>query len=79
MSQCQILLPPPTLKNTIDDVALMPYKCPESAFNFEGWQEGPQSVLPSLLPHSSLSAAATPSAESNPEAVIHCVPPQFQP
>ena len=62
----------------MDDVALTPYNRPESAFNFEGWQESPQRGLPSLLPHSPPSVAAAPSTDSSPEAVIHNVPLQFQ-
>ena len=63
----------------MDDVALTPYNCPESAFNFEGWQEALQRSLSSLLPRSPPSVAAAPSTDSSPEAVIHIVPLQFQP
>ena len=61
------------------NVALTPYNRPESAFNFEGWQEAPQRRLPSLLPRSPLSVVAAPSSDSSPEALIHSVPLLFQP
>ena len=35
MSYCQILPPPPTIEDAMEDVALTPYNRPESAFNFE--------------------------------------------
>ena len=79
MSHCQIRPPPPTIEDIMDDVALTPYNRPESAFNFEGWQEEPQCGLPSLLPRVPPSVAAAPSTDSRPEAVIHSVPLQFQP
>ena len=63
----------------MDDVTLTPYNRPESAFNFEEWQEAPQRGLPLLLPYSLPSVAAAPSTASSPEAVIHSVPLQFQP
>ena len=79
MSYHQILPPLPTVEDAMDEVALTPYNSPESAFNFEGWQEAPQRGLPPLLPRSPPSVAAAPSADSSPEAVIHSVPLQFQP
>ena len=79
MSHCQILPPPPTVEDAIGDVELIPYTRPDSAFNFEGWQEAPQRGLPSLLPRSPSSVAAAPSTESSPEAVIYSVPLHFQP
>ena len=79
MSHYQILPPPPTVEDAMDDVALTPYNRPESAFYFEGWQEAPQCGLPSLLPRSPPSMAAAPSTDSSPEAVIHSVPLRFQP
>ena len=79
MSHCQILPPPPTVEDTMGDVALTPYNRPESAFNFEGCQEAPQRGLPSLLPHSPPSVAAALSPDSSSEPVIHSVPLQFQP
>ena len=79
MSRRQILQPPPTVEDAMDDVALTPYNPPESAFNFEAWQEAPQRGLPSLLPNSPPSVAAAPSTDSSSEAVIHSVPLQFQP
>ena len=79
MSHRRILPPPPTVEDAMDDVALTPYNCPNSAFNFEGWQEAPQCGLPSLLPRSPPSVAAAPSTDSSLEAVIHSVPLQFQP
>ena len=63
----------------MDDVALTPYNCPDSAFYFEWRQEAPQRVLSSLLPHPLPSVAAAPSTDSSPEAVIHSVQVQFQP
>ena len=74
-----ILPPSPTVEDAMDDVALTPYNRPDSAFNFEGWQEAPQRGLPSLLPRSPPSGAAAPSADSSPETVIPSVPLQFQP
>ena len=74
-----MLPPPPAVEHAMEDVALMPYNRPESAFNFEGWQETPQRGLPSLLPRSLPSVVAAPSIDSCPEAVIHSVPLQFQP
>ena len=75
----QILPPPPTVEDAMNNVALTPYNRPESAFNFEGWQEAPQRGLPSLLPHSLPLVTAAPSTDSSPEAVIYSVPLQFQP
>ena len=79
MSHRQILLPPPTVEDGMDDVALTPYNRPEFAFNFEVWQEAPQRGLPSLLPRLPPSVATAPSTDSSSEAVIHSVPLQFQP
>ena len=78
MSHHQILPPPPTVEDTIDDVALTSYNRPESAFNFQGWQEAPQRGLPSLIPRSPLSVATAPSTDRSPKAVIHSVPLQFE-
>ena len=78
MLQRQILPPPPTVEDATDDVALTPYNPPESAFNFEGWQEAPQRGLPSLLPSSPPSVAAALSTDSSLEAVIPSLPLQFQ-
>ena len=74
MSHRQILPPPPTVEDAMDDVALTPYNRPESAFNSQGWQEAPQRGLPSLLPRSPPSVAAAPSTVRSLEAVIHNVP-----
>ena len=63
----------------MDDVALTPYNCPESAFNFEVWQEAPQRGLLSLLLLSSLQVTAAPSTNSSLQVVIYSVPLQFQP
>ena len=79
MSHCQILPPPPTVDDAMNDVALIPYNRHESAFNFEGWQEAPQHGLPSLLLRSPPSVAGAPSTDSSAEAMIHSVPLQFQP
>ena len=79
MSHYQILPPPPTVEDGMGDVALTPYNRPESAFNFEGWQEALQRGLPPLLPRSPPSVAAASSSDSSPEAVIHSVQLQFQP
>ena len=79
MSHRQILPPPPTVEDAMDDVALTPYNPPDSAFNFEGWQEAPQRGPLSLLPRSPPLVTAAPSNDSSPEAVIHSVPLQFQP
>ena len=78
MSHHQILPPPPTVEDVMDNVALTPYNRPDSAFNLEGWQEAPQHGLPSLLPRSPPLVAAAPSTDSSPEAVIHSAPLQFQ-
>ena len=78
MSHRQIPSPPPTVVDAMDNVALTYYNRPESAFNFEGWQEAPQRGLPSLLPCLPLSVAATPSTYSSSEGVIHSVTLQFQ-
>ena len=66
------------VEDAMDDVALTLYNVPESAFNFEGWQEAPQRGIPSLLPHSPPSVVAAPSTDSSPEEVIQSVPLQFQ-
>ena len=79
MSYSQILPPPQTVEDAMDDVALTPYNRPECAFNFEGWEEVPQRGLPSLLPRSPPSVAAAASIDSSPVAVIHGVLLQFQP
>ena len=63
----------------MDDVALIPYNPPGSAFHFEEWQEAPERGLPSLLPCSPPSLAAAPSTDSSLEAVIHSVPLQIEP
>ena len=63
----------------MDDVALTPYNCPESVFNFEDWQEVLQRRLPLLLLHSPPTAMNTPSTDSSLEAVIYSVLLQFQP
>ena len=79
MSHHQILPPPPTVEDTMDDVALTLYNRPESAFNFEGWQEAPHCGLLSLLPCSLLQVTPAPSTDSSSQAVIHSIPLQFQP
>ena len=79
MLQRQILPPPPTVEDAMDNVALTPYNRHESGFNFEGWHEVPQRGLPSLHLGSPRSVAAATSTDSIPEAVIHSVPQQFQP
>ena len=63
----------------MDNVALTPYNCPESTFNFEGWPEASQRELLQLLPCSPPQPTAAPSTDSSPEAVISSVPLQFQP
>ena len=78
MSHCQIIPPPPTVEDTMDDVVCTYYNRPESAFNFEGWQEGPQCGPPVLLPQSPSSAAAIPSTDSSSEAVIYSIPLECQ-
>lgn len=78
MSHRQILPPPATVEDAMDDAALTPYR-PESSFNFEGWDEQAQRALPPLLPCSPVPAATVVSTDSNPEAIIHSVPLQFQP
>ena len=79
MSHCQILPPPLTVEDTIDEVALISYNCSESAFNFEAWQETSLCGLPSLPLYFPPQATAAPSTDSSPKAVIHSVPLQFQP
>ena len=79
MSHRQILSQLPTVEDTMDDVVLTHYNCPESAFYFEEWQEAPQRSVPSLLSHWLPSVAAAASTDSSPQAVIHSVPLQFQP
>ena len=66
MSHHQILPPPPTVEDAMDDVALTLYNHPESAFNFEGCQEAAQRGPPFLLPHSPPLVAAAPSTDSSP-------------
>ena len=46
MSYYQILPPPPTVEYDMNGLALTSDNRPESAFNFEGWQEAPQRGLP---------------------------------
>ena len=77
MSHRQILQPTPTVEDGTDDVARTPYNRPESAFNFEGWQETPQRGLLLLLLHTLPSVAAALSTDSSSEAVIHSVGLQF--
>ena len=79
MSHQQILPPPSSVEDAMDDVALTRYNRPESAFYFEGLQEVPQCGLLSLLPHSPPSIVAAISTDSSPEAVMQSVPLQFQP
>ena len=79
MSHPQILLLPPTVEDIMGDVALMPYNCPESAFNFKGWQEEPQGGLLQLLSCFPLQATTAPPTDSSLEAVMDSVPLQFQP
>ena len=62
----------------MDDVALTPYHRPDSAFNFEGWQEG-QAVPLVLQPHNPPPAITAPSTDSNPEEVIYSTTTQFRP
>ena len=78
MSQRSIQPPPPTVEDSMYNVALTPYNHPESAFNSAGWQEAPQRGLPSLLPRFPPEATSAPFTDSSPEAVIHSVPLQFQ-
>ena len=49
MSHRQIVPPPPTVEDAMEDVALTPYNCPESAFNFAGWHKASERALPQLL------------------------------
>ena len=63
----------------MDNLALMHYNRLESAFNFEGWQEGPECRLSLLVLWSPLSAAAAPSTESFSKAINYSVPVEFQP
>ena len=79
MSHCQIPPALPTVEDAMDYVALTPYNHPESAFNFEGWQEEPWYALPSLLLRYLLQAANALSTQSSPRAVLHSVPLQFEP
>ena len=79
MSHQQILPPPPTVEDAMDDVALIHYNRLGSAFNFKGWQEALQRGLPQLLPRSPPQVTAAPSTDSSTEAVIHGIPLQFQP
>ena len=79
MSHRQILPPPPTVEDAMDNVALTPYNRLESAFNFEVWQKALQRGLQQLLPRSPPQATDTPSTDSSLEAVSNCVPLKFQP
>ena len=79
MSHGQNLLPPPTVEETTNNVALTPYNRPESAFNFEGCEDQPHRGLASLLLCSLLEEAETPSTDSSLEAVITRLQLQFQP
>ena len=75
----QILPPPPTVEDIMDNVALTPYNRPQSAFNFEEWQEALERGLAQLLARSHTQATTVPSTDSSPKTVIHSVPLQFQP
>ena len=79
MSHRQILPPPAMVEDSMDNVALTRYNPPESAFNFEGWQEAQECGLQQFVPRSSPQATDAPSTDSSPEAVIHSVPLEFQP
>ena len=79
MSHRQMLPPPPTVEDAMDDVVLTLCSYPESTFNFEGWQEAPQRVLPQLLPYFLPQATTAPSTDSTPEAVVYSVPLRFKP
>ena len=79
MSCHEILPPPATVEDTMDNVALTPYNRPESAFKVEEWHEALQRGLRQLLLHLPPSYATAPSTNSSPEAVIHTVPLQFEP
>ena len=63
----------------MDDVALAPYNRPESAFNFQSYQETPDLGLRLLLLYCRRQATAASSTDSSPKAVIYSVPLQFQP
>ena len=63
----------------MDYVALTLYNRPESAFNFERWQEALERGLLQLLPRSPSQGTAAPAADSSSAAVIHSVPLQFPP
>ena len=73
-----LLPPPPTVEDTMEDVGLTPYICPQSAYNFERWQKGQQHEPLLLLLHSPLSAATAQSTDSSTEAVILSLPLQCQ-
>ena len=79
MSQRHQIMPPnPTVEDTLEDVDIVSYYHPESAFNFEGWVEE-QTVLLSLQPHSPAPAIVAPSTDSNPDEVIGSTSIQFRP
>ena len=79
MLQCQILPSPPTVEDTIYDVALTPYNRPESTFNLQGWEKGLQRCLLQLFPHSPTQATAVLSTDHISEAIIPSAPLQLQP
>ena len=73
----QILPLTPTVEDAMDDVDLVPYHHPESAFHFEGWVEG-QTALLSLQRCSLIPAIVAPSTDSNPDEVIGSTSHQFR-
>lgn len=78
MSGFRMLPPAATVEDAMDDVALTPYNRPQSAFNFEGWQDN-QTALPQILPRSPPPAISAVSTDSDPDAVVHSTTVQFRP
>ena len=78
MSGFHALPPPPTVEDSMDDVALTSYRRPESAFDFDGWNSS-QSTLPQLMAREPTAAITDPSTDSDPDHVIHSTTTQFRP
>ena len=77
-SHRQILPPPLTVEDSMDNVSLIPYYHPAATFNFEGRQEEQVCGLLQLLPHSPLQASAAPSTQISTEVVIARLLIEFQ-
>ena len=70
MSRSCALPPPPTVEDTMHDMALTSYRRPESAFDFDGWNRCQRTVL-QLMAHKPSTAIITPSTDSDLDHIIH--------